>query len=237
MKTISSVSRKTVSAVVWIIAGFFLLHRLGIPVSTILASAGVMGLAIAFGAQTLIRDFFHGFFILLENQYSIGDWIKVGSISGTVERLTLRVTVLRDMEGTLHFVPNGAVTSVSNMTHGWSQVKMEIGVGYSEDIERVCKVILEAATKLCQTPEWKDKVLADPVVPGVEGLGDSCINIRLVVRTQPGAQWGLARALRKRIKERFDEEGIEIPFPQRVIHHVHPRDSKTSQENPNQDRG
>ena len=235
MKTLSSVTRKTVSVVVWVIAGLYLLHEFGTPVSTLLASAGVMGLAFAFGAQSLIRDFFHGFFILLENQYTIGDWIKVGSISGTVERLTLRVTVLRDMEGTLHFIPNGAVASVSNMTHGWSQVKMEIGVGYSEDIDRVSRVILEAATELCQRPEWKEKVLADPVVPGLQSFGDSSLNIRLVVKTQPGVQWGLARALRKCIKERFDEEGIEIPFPQRVIHHVHSADSKTPRKDENQD--
>ncbi len=116
------------------------------------------------------------------------------------------------------------------MTHGWSQVKMEIGVGYSEDIERVSDVILQTATELCQRPEWKDKVLSDPVVPGLQSFGDSSLNIRLVVKTQPGVQWGLARALRKCIKERFDEEGIEIPFPQRVIHHVHAGTGKTSQE-------
>ncbi len=220
MKTLSSVTRKTVSIVVWLIAGLYLLHEIGTPVSTILASAGVLGLAFAFGAQSLIRDFFYGFFILLENQYTIGDWIEVGGIGGTVERLTLRVTVLRDMEGTLHFIPNGTVNSVSNMTHGWSQVKMEIGVGYSEDVDRVSKVILEAANEICRSSEWKDKVLSDPVVPGLQSFGDSCVNLRLVVKTQPGVQWGLARALRKRIKECFDEAGIEIPFPQRVIHHI-----------------
>ncbi len=235
MKTLSSVTRKTVTIVVWIIAGLYVLYEIGIPISTILASAGVLGLAFAFGAQSLIRDFFQGFFILLENQYTIGDWIEIGSISGTVERMTLRVTVLRDMEGTLHFIPNGTVTSVSNMTHGWSQVKMEIGVGYSEDVERVSQVILEAATELCRSREWKDKVLADPVVPGLQSFGDSSLNIRLVVKTQPGVQWGLSRALRKRIKERFDEEGIEIPFPQRVIHHVHAGTGKTSPENEHQD--
>ena len=235
MKTLSSVTRKTIAVVIWGIAGLYLLYEIGTPVSTILASAGVLGLAFAFGAQSLIRDFFHGFFILLENQYTIGDWIKIGSISGTVERMTLRVTVLRDMEGTLHFIPNGAVASVSNMTHGWSQVKMDIGVGYSEDIERVSRVILEAAGELCRSPEWKDKVLADPTVPGVQSLGDSSVNIRLVVKTQPGVQWGLARALRKRIKERFDEEGIEIPFPQRVIHHVHGGTRKTAHEDENPD--
>ena len=133
------------------------------------------------------------------------------------------------MEGTLHFIPNGAVASVSNKTHGWSQVMMEIGVGYGEDIERVNQVILEAATHVCKSPEWKDKVLADPVVPGLQSFGDSSLNLRLVVKTQPGAQWSLARALRKRIKERFDEEGIEIPFPQRVIHHINVDDSKTGQ--------
>ena len=233
MKTLSSVTRKTVSVVIWGIAGLYLLYEIGTPVSTILASAGVLGLAFAFGAQSLIRDFFQGFFILLENQYTIGDWIKIGSISGTVEHMTLRVTVLRDMEGTLHFIPNGAVTSVSNMTHGWSQVKMEIGVGYGEDIERVSRVILDAANELCRSPQWKDKVLADPAVPGVQSLGDSSVNIRLVVKTQPGVQWGLARALRKRIKERFDEEGIEIPFPQRVIHHVHTGTPKTAHEDEN----
>ena len=232
MKTISSVSRRTVAGVIWLIVGLYLLHRFGTPISTLLALSGVLGLAFAFGAQALIRDFFQGFFILVENQYTIGDWIKVGGIEGTVERLTLRVTVLRDMEGTLHFIPNGAVTSVSNMTHGWSQVKMEIGVGYGEDIDRVSRVILEAATDICKSPAWKDKVLADPVVPGLQSFGDSSLNIRLVVKTQPGVQWGLARALRKRIKERFDEEGIEIPFPQRVIHHVHSGDSKTGQSHP-----
>ena len=237
MKTLSSVTRKTVSIVVWIFAGLYLLHEIGTPVPTIVASAGVLGLAVAFGAQSLIRDFFYGFFILLENQYTIGDWIKVSGISGTVERLTLRVTVLRDMEGTLHFIPNGTVNSVSNMTHGWSQVKMEIGVGYGEDIERVSQVILEAANEICQSSAWKSKVLADPIVPGLQSFGDSSLNIRLVVKTQPGVQWGLARALRKRIKERFDEEGIEIPFPQRVIHHVHTGKNKTSQANANQDDG
>ncbi len=237
MKTISSVTRKTVSMVVWIIAGLYLLHELGMPVSTLLASAGVMGLAFAFGAQALIRDFFHGFFILLENQYTIGDWIKVEGIGGTVERLTLRVTVLRDMEGALHFIPNGAVTSVSNMTHGWSQVKMEIGIGYGENLERVTNVILDEAAKVCRTDEWRHKVLGDPVVPGLQSFGDSCLNIRLVVKTQPGVHWGLARALRKAIKERFDTEGIEIPFPQRVIHHVHPSDSTTSPEGVKQSTG
>ncbi len=237
LQTLSSVSRKTISVVIWIIAGLYLMHELGTPISTLLASAGVLGLAFAFGAQALIRDFFHGFFILLENQYTIGDWIEVGGIGGTVERLTLRVTVLRDMDGTLHFIPNGAVASVSNMTHGWSQVKMEIGVGYSEDIERVNKVILDTATELCKRPEWKNQVLSDPTVPGVQSFGDSSINIRLVVKTQPGAQWRLARALRKRIKERFDEEGIEIPFPQRVIHHVHGDSSKMPPGNAGQDGG
>ncbi len=237
MKTLSSVTRKTVTVVVWLIAGLYLLHELGTPVSTIVASAGVLGLAFAFGAQTLIRDFFQGFFILLENQYTMGDWIKVGDIGGTVERLTLRVTVLRDMEGTLHFIPNGSVNSVSNMTHGWSQVKMEIGVGYNEDIERVSDVILETATEVCERPEWKHKVLSAPVVPGLQSFGDSSLNLRLVVKTQPGAQWGLARALRKRIKERFDEEGIEIPFPQRVIHHVNTDSSKAPQENADQKGG
>ena len=112
---------------------------------------------------------------------------------------------------------------------------MEIGVGYSEDIERVSRVILEAATELCESPEWKDKVLADPAVPGVQSFGDSAINIRLVGKTQPGVQWGLARALRKCIKERFDVEGIEIPFPQRMIHHVHAPAGKTAHEDENQD--
>ncbi len=221
LSTLARVSSAAVAAAVWIITGIYILGRLGINITPILASAGVLGLAVAFGAQTLIKDFLSGFFILLENQYRIGDVIVIDGVGGVVERITLRVTVLRDLQGTVHYIPNGTMARISNMTQGWSRVVLEVGVSYSENLDRVIRVLKDLLAQLKADPAWGPALLDEPEVSGVESLGESSIDVRVLVKTRPMKQWDVARELRKRIKARFDQEGIEIPFPQRVVHHVH----------------
>jgi small conductance mechanosensitive channel len=221
LKTLAAVCGAAFTGLVWVVATIYVLRRLGIDVTPIIASAGVVGLAVAFGAQALIKDFLSGFFILLENQFRVGDVVDLGGVSGSVEQITLRVTTLRDVQGTVHFVPNGILSRVSNMTQGWSRVVVEVGVSYGADLDRVLKVFEDALRKFRDDPAWRPRLLDDPVVLGVENLGESAVTIRGLVKTRPGAQWEVGREVRKRIKTRFDEEGIQIPFPQRVIHHVY----------------
>ncbi len=219
VSTLARVSGKAISTTVWILTCMYVLGQLGVNITPILASAGVVGLAIAFGAQTMIKDFLSGFFILLENQFRIGDVINLDGAGGVVERITLRVTVLRDLQGTVHYIPNGTLTRVSNLTQGWSRVVLEVSVGYGEDIDRVILVLRDVLLKLREDHAWTTGIL-ESEVSGVESLGESSVDVRVMVKTPPMRQWDVARELRRRIKMRFDEEGIEIPFPQRVIHHV-----------------
>jgi len=220
LRMLARVSSAAIGALVWSITGIYVLGRLGVDVTPILASAGVVGLAIAFGAQTLIRDYFAGFFILLENQFAVGDVVDAGVAKGVVERFSLRVTTLRDLEGTVHYLPNGTLNRISNLTQGWSRAVVEVGIGYHEDIDRATGVLKEMLTALTHEPPWKFWILEEPTVLGVEKLGDSSVTLRLTVKIRPGKQWEISRELRKRIKQAFDAHGIEIPFPQRVIHHV-----------------
>jgi moderate conductance mechanosensitive channel len=229
LSTLTSVGRAAVSGVVWALAAAYMLGAMGVDVTPFVASAGVVGLAVAFGAQTLIKDFLAGFFILLENQYTIGDVVDVGGISGVVESVGLRVTVLRDLEGTVHFVPNGTLSRISNKTQGWSRVVFEVGVAYSTNIEHATRVLEETLKTLATDLPWKFWIIEDPTVAGVERLGDSSVNIRALVKTRPGKQWDLARELRKRVKNAFDAAGIEIPFPQRTVHHVYENGARSTE--------
>jgi len=222
-QTLVHVFRAALSTAVIAIAGIYLLKQFRIDVTPILASAGVVGLAIAFGAQTLIRDFLAGFFMLLENQYKIGDIIKIGETGGVVERITLRLTVLRDLHGVVHFIPNGTVQQVSNMTQGWSRAVLEVGVAYKEDVDRVMKVLRDVGEDMLRDRAIGMKLVEAPEVPGVEQFGDSAITVRMLFKTRPAEQWNVAREARRRIKRAFDAEGIEIPFPQRVVYHIYPQ--------------
>ncbi|MBI4586511.1 MAG: mechanosensitive ion channel [Planctomycetes bacterium] len=222
-RTLVTVFKATLTTVVSVVAGIYMLKQFRIDVTPILASAGVAGLAIAFGAQTLIRDFFAGFFMLLENQYKIGDVIKIGDTGGVVERITLRLTVLRDLQGVVHFIPNGTVQQVSNMTKGWSRAVLEIGVAYKEDVDQVMKVLRRVGEEMRGDPVFGPKLLEAPEVPGVEQFGDSAVTVRMLFKTRPGEQWNTAREARRRIKQAFDAAGIEIPFPQRVVYHIYPK--------------
>jgi small conductance mechanosensitive channel len=193
--------------------------EIGIAVTPLVGGAAVVGLAVAFGAQNLIRDYFYGFTILLENQYKINDVVKIGDTSGQVERITLRITVLRDLEGRVHFIPNGKIDSVTNMTHGWSRALFEIAVAYKEDADDVMGVLLELARELRVDPQFGPLILDEPEMLGVDSFGESSVNIKFILKTRPLKQWSVKRELLRRIKRRFDELGIEIPFPHRTVYH------------------
>ena len=187
-------------------------------IGPILAGFGILGLAVSFGAQSLVKDIISGFFILLEDQFAVGDVISVAGTSGVVEKMTLRVVMLRDMKGTVHVVPNSEIKVVSNMTRGWSRAVIDVAVAYDTDLDRALAVVRDEAAAFSDDPVWKPQLDEPLDVPGVESLGESGIVVRVLARTQPGQQWAVAREFRRRIKMRFDRESIEIPFPQRRVH-------------------
>lgn len=189
-----------------------------VAIGPLLAGVGVAGLAISFGAQSLVKDIISGFFIVVENQFGVDDIVEINGKAGVVERMTLRVVMLRDVEGVLHIIPNGSITVVSNRTREWSRAVLDVGVAYKENVDDVIRVMRDVGKQLWEDREWQVKLTEEPAVWGVEALGDSSVNIRLVASTQPGRQWEVRRELRRRIKNRFDAEGIEIPFPQRTVH-------------------
>jgi small-conductance mechanosensitive channel len=215
--TLFHVSKTLVNIVIMIICLIYMLKSINVDVTPIIASAGVLGLALAFGSQALVKDFFAGFFILLENQYNIGDVVKINGIQGKIEQITLRLTILRDIEGTMHFIPNGAVTMVSNSNKGWAQARIEIGVAYQSEPELVLSALAEVAEEMKTDETMKDKILNMEVM-GIERFDDSAVIYRIHIQVIPGEQWGLARACRIKIYHKFKQKGIEIPFPHLVIH-------------------
>jgi len=202
-----------------LIAGAALLMLLSkfIDITPLLTGVGVAGLAVSLGAQTLIRDLIGGFLILVENQYAVGDVIQVGDFSGKVERLTLRATYLRDLNGRLHIVPNGEVRIVSNLTKEWSRALVDVGVAYEEDLDHVLHVLEVAAGEFAQDPAFEPQLLEPPQVMGPISLGDWAITVRVMVKTQPGKQWGVARELQKRILATCEREGITLPYPRQDV--------------------
>lgn len=200
-----------VAAVTIILAGTAaVLNELAIDVTVFMGGAAVVGLAVAFGTQNLIKDYFTGFVILLERQYTLNDVVRIGSCTGTVEQLTLRLTALRDQDGTLHFIPNGQITTVSNLTHGWSAAVLEIAVPLKEDLDRVSETLLTLARDLRGEAAFRDLIIDEPEMLGVEGLQHAAVTVKLLVKTRPGQQWQVKRELLRRIKNRFDELKIEI---------------------------
>ncbi|MBI2903225.1 MAG: mechanosensitive ion channel family protein [Candidatus Methylomirabilis oxyfera] len=208
---------KTVGATaIVLIATMMGLREVGLDITPIIAGAGVVGLAVGFGAQSLIKDVISGFFIILEGQFAVGDVIKTGEVSGQVEPLDLRLTVLRDINGAVHFIPNSELKIVSNLTKEWSRVALDIGVAYHEDIERVISVLERVGEELARDRRMGSLILAPLEVLGVEAFGESQVTTKILLKTLPLKQWEVARELRKRIKIAFDKEGIEIPYPHRV---------------------
>ncbi len=196
------------------------LDELGVPIGPLMGGAAVFGLAVAFGAQNLIRDYFTGFMVLLEDQYGVNDVVKIGDAAGAVEKITLRMTVLRDLEGSLHFIPHGTITQVINMTHGWSRAVVDVGVAYNENPDKAMNALVEIGKELREDPKFSPLILDGPEMLGVDALGDSAVTIKFFLKTQPSQRWFVKRELLRRIKIRFDELQIEIPFPQRTIHYA-----------------
>lgn len=215
--TIGSVLKSISTWVIWGMAGLMILGELDINIGPLIAGAGVAGIALGFGAQSLVKDFLSGIFMIMEDQYGVGDVIDVGEATGTVEGLTLRTTRLRSVDGAVWHVPNGEIRRVGNMSQQWSRALLDIEVAYGTDIAHARSVIARVADEVFRSSEWSRKILEQPEVWGIERLGADGIAIRLVLKTKPGEQWPLQREIRARLKEAFDAEGIEIPFPQRTV--------------------
>ena len=215
--TLSHVVYRTIWTVAVLIGLLTILPELGINISALLAGAGLIGLAIGFGAQSLVKDVISGLFVLIENQYGKGDVVNIAGIGGLVEDVNLRRTLLRDLDGTVHSIPNGEVAVSSNLTRAWSRVNIMISVSYADDLDHVFAVINRVGEDMANDPDWSKDIIAAPKALGVEGFGDSGIDIRVLGDTQPIRQWDVMRELRRRLKKAFDEEGIEIPFPHRTL--------------------
>jgi len=218
-RTLVAVFHNATRIMIYAAGILMLLAEIGVNILPLMGGAAVLGLAVAFGAQNLIRDYFSGFMILLENQYGINDVVKIGSHSGLVERITLRITALRDLDGTMHFIPNGQISTVSNMTHEWSRALFDIGIGYGSDVDQAMEVLMELARELRRDPAFARVILDDPEMLGVDELGDSAVVIKFYIRTRPLKQWTVKREMLRRVKKRFDELSIEIPFPHRTVYH------------------
>ncbi len=215
--TLSHVMYRTLWVVAVLIGLLTILPEFGINTSALLAGAGLIGLAVGFGAQRLVKDMISGLFVLVENQYGKGDVVNLAGIGGLVEDVNLRRTVLRDLDGTVHSIPNGEIGVASNLTRSWSRANIIIGVSYGEDLDHVFSVINRVGEELANDPDWANDIIAAPKALGVEAFGDSSIDIRVLGDTQPIRQWDVMRELRRRLKSAFDAEGIEIPYPHRTL--------------------
>ncbi len=217
--TVGAAFRYFASVVVVLVAGMLILNELGISIAPILATAGVAGIAIAFGAQSLIKDYFTGFFLLLEDQVRVGDVVEVAGKGGLVEELTLRYVRLRDLEGHVHYIPNGEIKLVTNRTRGYATPVVDVPISYAEDAERVQQVMREVAAALRADPQWQSRIVADlePIV--MDRWADSSVVLRSRFRVVPPIeQWNVKREYFRRLKKAFDERGIEIPYPQLTLH-------------------
>lgn len=217
-ETLGRVFRYLASVVISLVAAMLVLAEVGVSVAPILGAAGVVGLAVGFGAQSLVKDYFTGFFLLLENQIRQGDVVQLGDHSGLVEDVTLRYVRLRDYDGNVHIVPNGMITAVVNMSRGFAQAVVDIGVGYGEDLDKVMDVMRVVGSALRSDAKFSERILDELEVAGVERWDDSAVVIRARFRVAPLEQWTVKREYLKRLKRAFDEEGIEIPFPQMRLH-------------------
>ncbi|HYN31202.1 MAG TPA: mechanosensitive ion channel family protein [Ilumatobacteraceae bacterium] len=215
--SISGVVGSTSTVIIWSIALVMALGELGVNLAPMIAGLGFAGVALGFGAQSLVKDCIAGLFMLVEDQYGIGDVVDLDEAVGTVEKISLRTTVLRGVDGTVWHVPNGVVQRVGNSSQLWSVALIDVNVAYDCDLAAARQVIIDCAIKVCASDEWADATLDAPELLGVEALGVDGITVRVTVKTQPGTQWGLQRALREALKTALDDAGIEIPFPQRTI--------------------
>jgi small-conductance mechanosensitive channel len=216
--TLSSILVTIVGVVSAIIAIVTILPEFGVNITTLIAGIGIGGLAIAFAAQSLVRDFITGFFILFEDQYRVGDVVTIAGISGLVEEVGLRRTILRDLDAKVHSIPNGKVEISTNLTRKYSRVNLNISVGYGENLGKVIETINRICREMAEEPKWKEDFISTPTVLRVDNLGDSGIDIKILGDTKPARQWDIMGELRLRIKNTFDREGIEIPWPHTKVY-------------------
>jgi small conductance mechanosensitive channel len=220
VNTMGSLLKSITTGVVFAIVAFMVIDRVGYNIAPLIASAGIVGVALGFGAQSLVKDFLSGMFMIMEDQYGVGDVVSLDAeVSGTVEAVGLRVTRLRDVNGTVWYMPNGSITRVGNMSQNWARTVLDINVAYTENLDRVRAVLAEIAHLMWEDPEYSDKILEEPEVWGVERLDPDRIVVRVVLKTAPLEQWEVARAMRELVVERFEQLGIEIPLPQQVVWH------------------
>jgi len=203
---------------IWLLAFLMIFQEVGIAIGPLLAAAGIAGLAFGFGGQYLIRDLISGLFIIMENQYRIGDVVCFDGTCGLVEDISMRMTTLRDLDGIVHYVPHGEIKRVSNLSKQFARVNLNIGISYSSNLEQVISVVNKVGKELAEDSAWKEHILKPPQFLRVDDFGDSAVIIKILGETKPLKQWDVTGELRKRLKIAFDREGIEIPFPQRVIH-------------------
>jgi len=218
INTLAGILKGVGRIIIWSIFMMIILKRLGIDIAPILAGAGILGLAVGFGAQELVRDVISGFFMLLENQIRTGDVARINGTSGLVERIELRTTTLRDTEGIVHIFQNGKISTMSNLTKEWSAIPLDIGVAYKEDVDHVMDVMRKVGDELMKTPGYMEDLLEPIEVFGLDKFDDSALIIKARFKTKPNRQWFIGREYRKRLKKAFDQHGIEIPFPHTTIY-------------------
>ncbi|MDA3891969.1 MAG: mechanosensitive ion channel family protein [Salinivirgaceae bacterium] len=216
--TLTSIIHSLIKIILWVIFIMIILEKFGINVAPILAGAGIIGLAVGFGAQELVRDFISGFFILLENQIRAGDYGIIDGTEGLVETIELRTLTLRDLSGVAHIFQNGKINRLSNMTKEWSAMVFKIGVAYKEDVDHVIRIMQEVGDKMCRDQNYKEKILEPLLIMGLDKFDDSAVIIKARLKTIPGEQWALGREYRKLLKYAFDQHNIEIPFPHTTVY-------------------
>lgn len=217
-ETLVRLLRQGVIIMIWVVGILVILREIGLEIGPILASAGIAGLAIGFGAQNLVKDVISGFFLILENQVRVGDVAIVNGTGGLVEKISFRTIVLRDLSGTVHVFPNGTVETLANLTRGWSGYVFDIGVAYKEDVDQVMEVMRGVGRELRQDPTFGPSIIDDMEIFGVDDFADSAVIIKGRLKTKPIKQWDVGREFRRRLKFAFDARGIEIPFPHRSIY-------------------
>lgn len=218
IETISRLLRQAIMLLLWLTAILVVLKELGVEIGPIIASAGIAGLAVGFGAQNLVRDIISGFFIILENQVRVGDVATINGTGGLVEKINFRTIVLRDLAGVIHIFPNGTITTLSNLTNEWSAYVLEIGVAYKEDTDKVVEVMRQIGAEMLRDPEFGAYMIEEPEIFGVDKFADSAVIIKGRIKTKPIRQWAVGREYLRRLKYAFDQQNIEIPFPHRTIY-------------------
>ena len=214
INTLSEILKKVIKYILYFIGIVISLEMFNINTTSILATAGIGGLAVGFGAQSLVKDIITGFFILLEDQYAVGDFVKIGDYEGVVEEIGLRVTKLRDFSGELHIIPNSSIEIVTNSTRGAMRALVKVSISYEENIDKVVSILEDVCGEIRETNE---SIIDGPTILGVTNLGEYDVNITIIAKTNPMEQWAVEREIRKKVKEAFEKENIEVPYPKRII--------------------